>query len=274
MTRHSTGPTTWEPYPNETGGAVRLLVRHRVLSPELRNFRDVIVALPPDYDETDRRYPVVYMQDGQNLFDPATAYAGDWRLTATLSDLGERGFEAIVVGIPNAGVHRLREYSPFADRRRGGGQGDRYVRFITDTLKPMVDRAFRTDPSRAATSIAGSSMGGLISLYALFRRSDVFGAAAALSPSLWFANRAIMTWLAEIRHYRPGRLYVDIGLDEPDSAVADVRALRTLLTGLRPRAGVFEFDFVEDEAGAHDEATWGRRVTRALPFLLGVDPAD
>src|SRR5690349_14606820 len=108
----------WEPYPTDPATGVQLLVRRQVLSPELRNFRDLVVALPPSYHASDRRYPVVYMQDGQNLFDPATSFAGDWHLRDTLADLGSRGIEAIVVGIANVGPNRLYEYSPFRDPRR------------------------------------------------------------------------------------------------------------------------------------------------------------
>ncbi|MCC7131491.1 MAG: alpha/beta hydrolase [Gemmatimonadales bacterium] len=261
-------PERWEPYPADAPPGVRLMVRRRILSPELRNYRDVVVALPPSYDAGSDRYPVVYMQDGQNLFDPATSYAGHWRLLDTLADLGARGVEAIVVGIANAGRHRLYEYSPFRDPHRGGGGGDRYLAFTAETLKPMIDTGFRTLAERRHTAIAGSSMGGLISLYALYRYADVFGSAAALSPSVWFARRAILPYIARHADLAVGRLYLDIGLDEPSGAVSDARALRDLLLDTGLILGR-DLDYVEDEAGAHNEETWGRRVSRALPFVLG-----
>ncbi len=263
--------TNWEPYRSAEPARVPLVIRRRVLSPELRNFRDVVVALPPSYDTENRRYPVVYMQDGQNLFDPATAYAGDWRLTATLAELAAQGVETIAVGIANAGHRRLYEYSPFPHPQWGGGGGDRYLRFVIETLKPMIDRDFRTLPDRAGTSIAGSSMGGLISLYGLYRYPDIFGAAGALSPSVWFGRKAIFDFLASAPNRLAPRLYLDIGLDEPAAAVADVRQLRDQLvaTGMVP--GV-DLDYVEDEGGVHNEETWGRRVTRALPFVVGTVP--
>lgn len=246
-----------------------LLVRPRVLSPELHNFRTLVVALPASYHRSDRRYPVVYMQDGQNLFDPATAYAGDWRLADSLRDLDADGVEAIVVGIFNAGPDRLHEYSPEPDRRLGGGRGRRYLDFVTGTVKPLIDRDFRTRPDRTHTAIAGSSMGGLISLWAWLRHSDVFGAVGALSPSLWFADRAILDAVSGARHLAPSRLYLDIGLDEPGQAVADVRRLRDLLARHDHLADRVTLDYLEDAGGVHDEAAWGRRVTRALPFLIG-----
>ncbi len=264
----------WEPYPGEDTPGVRLVMRRQVLSRELRNYRDVVAALPPSYDQApDAAYPVVYMQDGQNLFDPATSYAGDWRLSQTLADLGHEGTEAIVVGIANAGKHRLDEYSPFQHPGKGGGAGDRYLAFVAETVKPMVDRAFRTMPARSRTFIAGSSMGGLISLYALYRYADVFGGAAVLSPSLWFADRAIFDYVDRHADLAVGRLYLDIGLNEPESAVADVRRLRDLMVrnGLVPGD---DLDYVEDERGTHTEETWGARVSRALPFLIGDLPTS
>ncbi len=239
-----------------------------MLSPELRNFRNVFVALPPSYDtDRERRFPVVYMQDGQNLFDPATSYAGDWRLGTALTDLAERGSEAIVVGVANS-KQRLYEYSPFPHDRLGGGGGDRYLAFLIDTLKPSVDREFKTLAGPDRTAIAGSSMGGLISLYAAHRYGDVFGSVAALSPSLWFSNRRLIQFIASAGPERLPRVYLDIGLQEPSSAISDVRELRIVLEGLGHRLGT-GFEYVEDEAGGHDEAAWGRRFAQALPFLLG-----
>ena len=198
----------------------------------------------------------------------ATAFAGHWQLTPILAELAAAGTEAIVVGIANQGRHRIYEYSPFPDLIRGGGGGDRYLAFLAETLKPIIDRDFRTNPARAATSIAGSSMGGLISLYGLYRFADVFGAAGVMSPSLWYAGRSILDYVDTWSALAVGRLYLDIGLQESKAAVADTRALRDLLAKQGPATGP-EFDYVEDGGGIHDEATWGRRFSRCLPFLVG-----
>jgi predicted alpha/beta superfamily hydrolase len=242
-----------------------LLVR-RMLSPQLRNFRNVVVALPPGYhDESPRRYPVVYLQDGQNLFDPVTSYSGDWKLGPLLDGLAGRGAQPIVVGIANARTRRLYEYSPFPDPRLGGGGGDRYLAFLTETVKPSIDRAFRTLADPQQTVIAGSSMGGLFSLYAGLHRPEVFGTVGALSPSLWFADRRVFGLLET--GSAPPRVYLDIGLLEPAAAVADVRRLRELLERRGLREGA-DFRYHEDPEGRHDEETWGRRLGAALPFLL------
>jgi predicted alpha/beta superfamily hydrolase len=241
-----------------------------VHSPELANHRDVLVALPPSYGAGEARYPVLYMQDGQNLFEPATSYAGDWQLPATLAAHAASGIEAIVVGIPNMGEGRKDEYAPFSDARHGGGRGDAYARFLVHTLKPLVDREFRTRPERASTAIAGSSLGGLLSLYAFLLHQETFGAVAALSPSLWFARGAIFRW-ARGRRFEGGRVYLDVGAREPPRTARDTRRMRDLLAsrGYVPGASLAH---VEDPDGAHDEASWARRFRAAFPFLVTGHP--
>jgi len=238
-----------------------------VASPQLGNARNVTVYLPPSYDGSNRRYPVVYMQDGQNLFDRATSHAGDWGLVDRLDALAAAGIEAIVVGVWNAGDARLTEYSPFVDPTHGGGAGDRYIAFLVETLKPLIDGRFPTRSDAAATGIAGSSMGGLISLGAYFSQPSVFGFAAVMSPSLWFADAAALPFVE--RSPKPaGPLYVDIGCREGQRALADVRRLRDLLVAKGYRHGV-DLLYEEDSTGEHNEAAWGRRFPRALAFLLG-----
>src|SRR5262245_1812165 len=149
------------------------------------------------------------MHDGQNLSDPSTAFAGTWNLDEALERLAPRAIEPIVVGIWNTDG-RLAEYSPFPDEKHGGGEADAYLAFIVDTLKPRIDRLFRTRLDRDATGIFGSSMGGLLSLYAYFRYPWVFGLAGAMSPSLWFGQGAMMDFI-EAGRTPAGRIYVDVG---------------------------------------------------------------
>ena len=228
--------------------------------------RDLTVYLPPSYDRGPRHYPVLYMQDGQNLFDPEESFAGSWRVDLAMDQAAARGFEGIVIGIPNAGEGRLAEYSPFDDPEMGPGRGSEYVGYMADTIKPLVDARYRTIPARGTTCVAGSSMGGLISLFAFFARPDVFGAAAAMSPSLWFAGRAIFG-VVEAAPFRGGRIYLDVGRREGAETLEDARRLRDLLLarGYRNREQV---RYVEDRAGGHEEAAWGHRIRAALPFLL------
>ncbi|HET9383761.1 MAG TPA: alpha/beta hydrolase-fold protein [Gemmatimonadales bacterium] len=252
------------PWRRARPGAIHLLPA--VGSPQLGNQRDLLVYTPGSYERGSTRYPVIYMQDGQNLFDPATSFAGDWGLKGALARASRRGIETIVVAIPNMGPARIDEYSPFADPRAGGGNGDQYLRFLIDTVKPLVDERFRTLPDRAHTGIAGSSLGGLISLYAFFDQPDVFGFTAAFSPALWFAHAAIVH-LAERVPRIGGRIYFDVGLQEGGAHVALARRLRDTLLAKGYDAGR-DLRFVEDRYGKHHESAWGRRFRKALPFLL------
>jgi predicted alpha/beta superfamily hydrolase len=251
-----------------------------VWSPERRNRRDVDVYLPASYSAARGRYPVVYMHDGQNLSDPGTAFAGTWELDATLERLAGRGIEAIVVGVHNTGVDRLAEYSPFPDRRHGGGDADAYLAFLVETLKPRIDRLFATRQERDSTAILGSSMGALVSLYAYFRYPRVFGSAGVMSPSLWFGQGSVIDFIREARTPR-GRIYLDVGTNEGAATLRDARRLGRLLVrkGFR-RRGRVKFPgsrraserptlrYVEDAGGRHNEADWAERLPGALEFLL------
>jgi len=260
----------WRPIPLPAGveedGAPALWGLPKLRSPELQNYRDIVVALPPSYAATDRSYPLVVMHDGQNLFDPETSYAGAWGMLDVLRDLAGQGTEAIVAGIANAGPFRKYEYSPFRDPAHGGGDGERYLTFVIDQVLPRVESAFRTAVGPEGRAIAGSSMGGLVSLYALWKYAEVFGAAAALSPSAWFAGEAIIEFVGN-RPLPPGRLWLDTGTEEGDGMLDSVRRLRDTLEarGLTPGP---RFEYVEDEGATHQEEHWGRRMRRALPFLV------
>jgi predicted alpha/beta superfamily hydrolase len=253
--------------PEATASAgTRLETLPNFYSPQLDNRRDVLVQLPASYHRSGRSFPVLYMQDGQNLFDPATSYAGDWGLGKVMAAAARRGLEAIVVGVPHMGARRLAEYSPFADPVAGGGAGDRYLDFLVETLKPVIDQRFRSRPEPAHTGIAGSSMGGLLSLYGFFRSTPVFGFAGVLSPSLWFAGEAIFS-VVESAAFVPGRLYLDIGALEGPEHVARARRMRDLLRAKGYRLGR-DLRWLESRCGSHDEASWGRRFARVLPFLV------
>jgi predicted alpha/beta superfamily hydrolase len=247
-------------------GTVKVLVG--VESPELGNRRDLLVYLPPSYSRGERRYAVIYMHDGQNLFDRVTSFGEAWEVDQTLEEASAEGLEAIVVAIPNTDA-RLDEYSPFADRRhQQGGRGDAYLDFIVRTVKPVVDRDFRTRPGRETTGIAGSSMGGLISLYAFFARPETFGFTGAMSPALWFGSRGIFRYVKQ-RPYVAGRIYLDIGTNEGAEALNDARRMKALLEEKGYRTGRDLLFYVE-MGGAHNERAWARRLHQSLRFLLGV----
>jgi predicted alpha/beta superfamily hydrolase len=268
-----------DPFGHTVTGKLRVLPG--LYSPQLGNQRDILVHLPPSHCEIPgKRYPVIYAQDGQNLFDRATSFIGEWEADETMQAL-ERvlRLEAIIVGIPNAGFDRLNEYSPFRDDEYGGGRGDAYLDFVVNTVKPIIDRDFLTQPGRATTGILGSSMGGLISLYGFLKRNDVFGFCASMSPAYWFADKAILNYVQNASP-RPGRIYLDSGTGEKSSpgplgGIArcfcdDVQLVRDLLIekGFRLDADVW---YVQEINGVHSEATWARRLPLALRFLLTGD---
>jgi predicted alpha/beta superfamily hydrolase len=240
-------------------------------SPQLRNRRQIDIYLPPSYEsDSRRRYPVVYMHDGQNLSDPFTAFGGmTWRLEGALERLASRGFEPIVVGIHNMGERRIAEYTPFVDAKHGGGRGDRYVRFLIDVVKPKIDRRYRTRTDRDNTAILGSSLGGLISLYAFFLRPSPFGRAAVMSPSIWFGGRRILDFVEHARQVH-GRLYLDVGTEEGASTLRDARALARILrqNGYRSKSA---FRYVEAKRHRHQEHDWAQRLPGALEFLVRPD---
>lgn len=235
-------------------------------SPQLDNQRDILVYLPPGYDAGAARYPVIYMHDGQNLFDAATSYAGEWRADETMESLAGQGIEAIVVGIPNIGVRRPDEYSPFVDEEHGGGRGDAYLAFIADTLKPYIDRSFRTRSEPEQTAIIGASLGGLISLYALFHRPDVFGIAGAFSPALWFAGGAIFGDIEQAEG-APGKIYLDVGTDESEEMLRAARKMHELLKAQGSADDRLRYH--EEQGGPHTEEAWSRRFADAVVWMFG-----
>jgi predicted alpha/beta superfamily hydrolase len=262
---------TWEAWPPDdgrehsvTGTVLRLGAME---SPQLGNQRDIFVYLPPSRPRADARFPVLYMQDGQNLFDRAIAFGNvEWQVDETMEACSAEGMEAIVVGISNTGNTRIHEYSPFLDARLGGGAADRYLTFLLETVKPRIDADFPTRRDAAATMIAGSSMGGLLALYAFFRHPAEFGGVAALSPSLWFSRHAAFRFIAHSTR-TDGRIYADMGTREGAGRILDVARLRRLLAHKGYRKGRNLVTVIEP-GGRHSEAAWGRRFRRAVRFLL------
>ncbi len=157
--------------------------------PQLQRQRRIWIYLPPDYEQSNRQYPVLYIQDGQNVFDTGTSYAGEWYVDEALDKLfQDNGKTAIVVAIDNGSTQRMNEYSPWKNARMGGGEGAAYLKFLVETLKPYIDQHFRTLKGPESTGIMGSSMGGLIAFYGALQYPKVFGKAGVFSPSFWFSS--------------------------------------------------------------------------------------
>ena len=247
-------------------------VSSELYSERLDRETHLLAYLPPSYETSDREYPVVYMHDGQNLFDERTSYSGEWRVDETMESLADEGIEAIVVGIPTADDDRGTEYSPYAHDDFGGGDADRYLAFLVERVVPLIEEQFRTETDREHRGLAGSSLGGLVSLYGFFEYPETFGFAGVLSPAFWWTEGRIFEYVADQSHV-PGRIYVDVGGDEmpdaPELSEAyreDAREMVDLLADLGYDDA--ELEFVFDEGAVHHEDAWARRFPDAARFLL------
>lgn len=236
--------------------------------PTLNRYRRLWLYLPPDYGTAvHKRYPVIYMHDGQNLFNNATAFAGEWEVDECLSRLFAGGdYGAMVVGIDNGGSQRINEYSPWVHPQYGGGQGDAYLQFIVQTLKPYIDARYRSDSTRNGTWIWGSSMGGLISQYAGVKYQEVFSRIGVFSPSLWFDQR-IMQQPALEGFRLPVRTYVMAGAQESASMVSQVQQLQSAMAQAGFPSGLFNTVIRSD--GQHAEWFWRREFEAAYRWLQG-----
>jgi predicted alpha/beta superfamily hydrolase len=243
----------------------------------LDNDRVVWAYLPPSYDENPlARYPVLYMHDGQNLFDPALAFGGnEWKVDETLDAAYEGDghsvapiAELIVVAPENAGAKRMYEYTPVADPNEpDGGGGELYLRMLVEELKPSVGALLRTLPARATTGVMGSSLGGLISAYAGVAKPDVFGIVGAMSPSTWWDNDWIVAQVAAVHGapLEPDRVYVDCGT--PGDDYPNTQMLVAAYLGLGYVEGV-SFLHVYQPGAQHNEIYWAARLPTALAFLF------
>ncbi len=256
------------PVPTSTASPSVSVMNTAFAMPQLGRTRRIWLYLPPDYATSTKTYPVLYMHDGQNLFDNATAFSGEWSVDETLDRLQAQGdWGCIVVGIDNGGASRLNEYSPYANPTYGGGQGDQYVDFLISTLKPYIDQNYRTRPDRLSTGIMGSSMGGLISLYAGLKRPDVFGRVGVFSPSLWF-NRRIYSYARTAQPQRPDpRMFMLSGARESSSQVTDQRRMLDTLAFAGYQIGA-EVDSVIKSDGQHAEWFWKREFGAAYQWLF------
>ncbi len=261
---------TLQPYPADASVTGDLRVLPGVHSPQLDRDTDLLIWLPPDYAGGDRRYPVVYLHDGQNLFDRRTGFGGlEWRADETMTALHREGLDAVLVGIPNAGSERMEDYTRYTDPEHGGGGAEDYLAFVAETVKPLVDEVVRTQPEREHTSTVGSSLGALVSLSCFLLRSEVFGGAGLLSPSFWWPGDRL---LEDLRAGIPaGRVYLDVGGQERDDArgseayVQDVRRVAEFFDAAPETLLRLEFD----PDGHHGERWWAERLPDALRFLLG-----
>ena len=251
--------------------AGRLRKHERFRSRFLRNQRDLIVYLPPDYDaQPFTRFPVIYLHDGQNLFDRATAFGGvDWNVHGAADRLITAGevTPLIIVGIYNAGKSRIHEYTPTKAPKLGGGRADRYAKFLMQEVMPFIQREYRILTDSRLTGVGGSSLGGLLSLYLGLKMPRTFGKIAALSPSVWWNQRMILRFAAATARVQPRpSVWLDIGTKEGPRIVPDVEQFRDILLKKGWRLGE-DLHYERVEGGEHNEAAWAQRIGRVLQFL-------
>ncbi|MGC2660102.1 MAG: alpha/beta hydrolase-fold protein [Bryobacteraceae bacterium] len=251
-----------------------LIRTHKFTSRALRTDRDVIVYLPPGYqDNLERRYPVCYLQDGQNLFDAATAFNGnEWGLDETAQELilGNQIDPLILVGIYNAGSKRVNEYTPVPDSRGHGGRAQAYGRMLIRELLPFIQSEYRTLTGPSHTALGGSSLGALVTLYVGLLNPTVFGKLIVMSPSVWWARKDILTRVGRLEAKTTQTIWLDVGTAEggdPEHTCRDVQALRDALIRKGWRLGR-DLAYCEDAGAQHNESAWGRRMRDVLPFLF------
>ena len=267
-------PPEAAPQPHTLTGDIR--THEKFHSEHLEHDRTVLVYLPPGYAASStKRYPVLYLHDGQNVFDRATSVGEEWRVDETAQALIENGAiePLIIVGIYNTGEHRIDEYTPTADaEKKMGGKADQYGRMLVEEIKPFIDREYRTRPDPANTGLGGSSLGGLLTLHLGIRRPDVFGKLAALSPSVWWDNKVIVREVTELPGKPNLRIWLDAGTQEGEEVIADARALKAALIAKGWVEGQ-DLAYAEAEGAQHNEASWASRVDSVLKFLYPVPKA-
>jgi predicted alpha/beta superfamily hydrolase len=231
--------------------------------PYLSLNRKVWIYLPPSYLKSNKRYPVIYMQDGQNLFDVKTSGYGEWGVDEVLDSLSKtKKGECIVIGIDHSGSTRITEYNPF-DSKFGKGTGDHYIDFIVNTLKPFIDKKYRTLREAKSTTIAGSSMGGLIAMYAIAKYPKVFGNAGVFSPSFWIAPDIYD--FVNHHKFKKSKIYFVAGLHESEDMANDMGKMFQLL--LRNGVPQKNLKLVIKEDGKHSEWFWHREFPDFMDWL-------
>jgi len=240
--------------------------------PQLGRNRRVRLLLPLDYDETSHSYPVLYMHDGQNLFSASESFAGEWEVDEALAYFEENGFTSatgytgvIVVAIDNGGSHRIAEYTPWANSQYGGGEGDEYMEFIVNTLKPYVDENYRALADRGNTGIMGSSLGGLISHYGAMAHQDVFSKVGVFSPSFWFTDD-IYDFTYTQGHQENMKFYFLVGGQESGSLEGNVLSMIDTMTVTGFDESEIMYNYVAN--GQHSEWFWAQEFPDAFEWLF------
>lgn len=244
------------------------LISEEFTIPQLSKSRKIHILLPHNYyQEPEKRFPVLYMQDAQNLFGEGSAY-GNWEIDKRLSLLANQGKgEVIVVAIEHGEEQRFNEYSPYKYPQKGKGQGMKYANFIVRTLKPYIDANYRTKPERQNTGIGGSSMGGLISIYAGFMYPEELGKLMIFSPSLWVSPKI---YFDSIEFFSPleTKIYLYAGGHEGATMIPNVEKLKSTIEKQGWDVDRIQMKLSIDPLGEHNEKRWGQEFPKAIEWLF------
>ena len=235
--------------------------------PQLKTTRRIWIYLPKDYETSHKKYEVMYLQDAQNLFDDATSFAGEWQVDETLNKIFEKtGKSLIVVGIDNGGEKRIEVLSPYKNAKYGGGNGDNYVKFIVETLKPFIDKNYRTKPQRKFTTIGGSSLGSLISVYATVKYPETFGKVLAFSSAFWFNAKELNEFISSSKvNLKQQKYYFIQGKHEDEDMEEQTKSV---IKNLKSKKVKSKNIFLKiDEDGKHNEMYWRREFEGAVLWL-------
>nr|WP_298994897.1 alpha/beta hydrolase-fold protein [uncultured Allomuricauda sp.] len=241
------------------------ILENIVQVPYSNSCRTLRVYLPLDYESGDKRYPVIYMLDGQNLFDTRTSFSGEWGVDETMIALAEEHQqEAIVIGIDNHGVFRMQEYNVYDHQEFGKQQGREFTNFLTGQVKPMIDKMYRTKPEREHNMIMGSSMGGLMAYYILMTNPDVFSMAGVYSPSFW-VSEDIYSLHEQNSRLNESKIHMIVGSEEGGMVPIFARMQKTL----SPLMDEKQLKTEIVQGGTHSEAFWKEQFKDTVLWLLG-----
>ncbi len=253
-----------KPKPNTASANVHI-IDTAFYMPQLDRYRRIWIYIPASYNKTkNKTYPVLYMQDGQNLFNEQTAFAGEWGIDECLDTLEPKlNKECIIIGIDNGGDKRMTEYNPYDDAKYGKGEGKQYLDFIAATLKPYIDKNYRTLKDAQHTFIAGSSMGGLIAMYALVQYPDVFGGAGIFSPAFWVTPQ-LYTDVANAKWQKKFRIYFYAGEKESLTMVKDAQKMLNTIKAKQ----CCDMQFITFPLGQHNEKYWREEFPDFYRWLM------
>jgi predicted alpha/beta superfamily hydrolase len=237
-------------------------------APQLKTTKKIWLYLPKNYNSTQKKYPVLYMHDAQNLFDAKTSFVGEWNVDEKLDSLNA---QVIVVGIEHGNENRMAELTPYKNAKYGGGNADNYLEFIVKTLKPTIDSRYRTKSNTKNTGIMGSSIGGLASYYAILKYPDVFGKAGIFSPAFWFNRNEIIDLTNTIPKLKT-KIYFLCGDNEGDESdkittIADLNKIDTLISEKRCECKKLTNKKIV-KGGQHNEKLWRDGFANAYLWLF------